>query len=698
MKDNKIFSFLSGAVLAFCVSFGGVACIATGFGIDTVQLPRLAVWCAVFSLAAAGFLSFPKGWIGLAAGCVIALFALFAFGDLHDSLGALVFRITHRFDSGYRWGCIQWVEGDPWSYSANTGLFAVSVIPAVAVTWTVCHRKPAVLAVVVGLLPLCSCLVLTDTVPAVWCLFLLIAAMVLLIATNTVRRRSAMDGHRLTAMLLIPSLLTVWLLFGAVPQEGYEATPGYLQQAFVSWAREFFGISGSGDSTGVVDLKKVGPQIQSSRPVMQVTAAQDGTLYLRGQSLDTYTGLAWNTSGADDGRDSGWPTQGTPVGTVYISTRASHPQLYLPYYGQAGEFWDSKFTDGMADNPDQIREYSFDQIIPDASYTGKPLGRYMREQCLRLSLGTQKAAKDYLVKHRILGSGGLSKEEIAEAIGKHVQGVASYSLSTSRMPQDETDFAMWFLENGETGYCVHFASAAVVLLRAAGIPARYVTGYMFQAEAGKAVTVTAGRAHAWAEYYDSVRGWCVLDATPGTEGNNPLPTAPTQGTTTPPTETTQASTAPTNPTQQAQTTAPSAGTTPTGGTDGPDDPQVDLRPQVDLSPLWSALWVLLWVLCGCGVLFGQYTIRRRLRRKKTLTGTSNARALALWREILRRSRVLKKPLPAELLELAEKAKFSQHTLTVQERMVLTAHIDNLNAELAKKPVLLRLLIRLIFAI
>ena len=271
MKDNKIFSFLSGAVLAFCVSFGGVACIATGFSIDTVQLPLLAAMCAAFSLAAAGFLAFPKGWIGLAVGSAVLLLVLLRFGDLYDSLGALIFRISHRFDSGYRWGFIQWVEDDPWSYSVNTGLFAVSVIPAVAVAWTVCRRKPAVLAVVAGLLPLCSCLVLTDTVPTVWCLFLLIAALALLITTNTVRRRNAVDGNRLTAMLLIPSLLTVWLLFVAVPQEGYEATPGYLQQAFVSWAREFFGISGSGDSTGAVDLKKVGPQIQSSRPVMEVT-------------------------------------------------------------------------------------------------------------------------------------------------------------------------------------------------------------------------------------------------------------------------------------------------------------------------------------------------------------------------------------------------------------------------------------------
>ena len=46
------------------------------------------------------------------------------------------------------------------------------------------------------------------------------------------------------------------------------------------------------------------------------------------------------------------------------------------------------------------------------------------------------------------------------------------------MDLDSEDFAIWFLTEADTGYCIHFATAAVVLLRAAGIPARYVDGYV----------------------------------------------------------------------------------------------------------------------------------------------------------------------------------------------------------------------------
>ena len=65
------------------------------------------------------------------------------------------------------------------------------------------------------------------------------------------------------------------------------------------------------------------------------------------------------------------------------------------------------------------------------------------------------------------------------------------------MPPEAEDFAVWFLEEGETGYCVHFATAATVLLRAAGVPARYVTGYMAPVEASTPTTVSADQAHAW---------------------------------------------------------------------------------------------------------------------------------------------------------------------------------------------------------
>ena len=42
---------------------------------------------------------------------------------------------------------------------------------------------------------------------------------------------------------------------------------------------------------------------------------------------------------------------------------------------------------------------------------------------------------------------------------------AKYDLSTGKMPSGEEDFALWFLNEADTGYCTHYATAATVLLR-----------------------------------------------------------------------------------------------------------------------------------------------------------------------------------------------------------------------------------------
>ncbi|MEI3176058.1 MAG: transglutaminase domain-containing protein [Lachnospiraceae bacterium] len=76
------------------------------------------------------------------------------------------------------------------------------------------------------------------------------------------------------------------------------------------------------------------------------------------------------------------------------------------------------------------------------------------------------------------------------------------------------------LKNTKEGYSVHFASAAVLMFRYYGIPARYVEGYLITPEDAKAMTAGEAyalddtHAHAWAEYYQDGVGWLPFEATP----------------------------------------------------------------------------------------------------------------------------------------------------------------------------------------
>ncbi len=73
-----------------------------------------------------------------------------------------------------------------------------------------------------------------------------------------------------------------------------------------------------------------------------------------------------------------------------------------------------------------------------------------------------------------------------------------------------------FLFSQPVGHCEFFASAAVLLLRAAGVPARYVTGFRGGEwnPIGGYVAVRGERAHAWAEAFVAGAGWTRVDATP----------------------------------------------------------------------------------------------------------------------------------------------------------------------------------------
>jgi len=87
-----------------------------------------------------------------------------------------------------------------------------------------------------------------------------------------------------------------------------------------------------------------------------------------------------------------------------------------------------------------------------------------------------------------------------------------YTLQPPRLGADSVD---QFLFETQRGFCGHFASAAALMLRAAGIPARLVGGYQggeYNSAAGY-LTLRQWDAHAWVEYHLPGRGWIRFDPT-----------------------------------------------------------------------------------------------------------------------------------------------------------------------------------------
>jgi protein-glutamine gamma-glutamyltransferase len=87
-----------------------------------------------------------------------------------------------------------------------------------------------------------------------------------------------------------------------------------------------------------------------------------------------------------------------------------------------------------------------------------------------------------------------------------------YTLTPPLLDYNSIDDLLF---NTRLGFCGHFASAYVTLMRAAGIPARVVTGYLGGEwnSVGNYLLVRQSGAHAWAEVWLEGRGWVRIDPT-----------------------------------------------------------------------------------------------------------------------------------------------------------------------------------------
>jgi len=722
MKADPIRSRVWAALLGFLAAFSGVGVIVTGMRFTGISMLSVGVACA-FGCVVLAFLVRTRGFPVVMVLAALAGLWLWRRGPLEISCEAMLQQISSLYDMGYQWGVIRWTDALLEPDTATLALSVTGLLVELAVIWSVVRGRGVWLAVLAAFAPLIPCMLLTDTVPAPGYLYFQILVVLLLLLQQAVRKRNAYQANRLMRFLTIPVAAALIILFIAMPREGYT---GYI---YAQKMQEFFVelfqgeppaetgpayVPGIADETPArVNLTTVGSKVALRIPVMEVTAEETSILYLRGTSYDTYRGTRWDEDVIDD--RFAFYNPGSAPKKVTITTRNIHDLLFAPYAPLTvtadGDIVKNGIK-GRIENEHSIREYTvtyspvtfldgltrpfikyeeeYDYVLgKDGRYelivrpntTAQTLVRY-------LQLGeTTRVQAEALLAQELPELGDLRYNwEKAQAIAQFVQNSAAYDLQTQRMPENREDFAMWFLLESDTGYCTHFATATTVLLRAAGIPARYVTGFIVQAEAGQSVTVLQKNAHAWTEVYIDGSGWVVLDATPSggidqtigaeyegsTESTGPaIATDPTDATdpedTTSPEETTlptqpHETTDPTEETAPTKPSVPKPGTDTPGGIPGGNDAPQEQEPFV--LPGWAK--TVLWILAMVTVVVGQWKLRVALRKRRHTHGSNNARVLAMWQDVEAYARLLNTQPEETLLLLAQKARFSQHRLTKEE--------------------------------
>lgn len=705
MKREKLMSALWTGVLAFCIGFGVVACMATGLNLP-VQWNSLALGCVVAAVAAAVCFSVKRAWLAYAQ-----LALLFFSERFWIQLESLCSSVMTYLNLGYGIPYPGWLNKQM-ADVPQLPLLLIAALVMAAVGWTILHKKRSFLALAAALIPLSTCLFVVNTVPQNFAIFLLLAGLVLLMLTQTLRRQDAAQANSLTAMLILPVAAALVLLFCIVPRSNYNAPMKV--DALLDWVVDVLPfvertadgntvLSVGGLNSDRVSLSDAGERNLPNTPVLEVSTDHSGTLYLRGQDYDLYNGVSWTAS--EDRAENFGATEGWTSGLTYTMEAkflTYHEQHYVPYY-PADELI---LKNGSVPSGSFQKIYSYDyrvlwenweNIWQDRNNTedGVDLpAAAVDERYLRLPESTGQKASAY-VTFILLDAKPQNDLQMAQAIGEYVRNSAKYDLQTARMPGSESDFAIWFLESSETGYCVHFASAATVLLRTAGIPARYVEGYTVNVEANKTTVVRGTMAHAWVEYYLDGVGWVILEATPGAEEIPEETTQPTQPTTEPTQPTTTEPTQSTTQPAETTTNPPQSSTEDsTGGTGSSGEYEEELPNE----KIIALLWMLIGITGAAGLIVGQWVLRRCRKKRQMYRGKANQQALARYREAQRLARLRKISMPEELVALAQKAKFSNHVLTQEELAKFDGFVNSSVAALYRKGWYWRLLLRFVFAV
>ena len=714
MQSDKNLNCLVSVLLATCLSATAVGCMVTGLNLPVESLHKIVMVCFGCAAVASFCYRFRFGGWALRLITLAGIWWFLQdperFSILLEQARVAANRITGLWSNAYGWHVISLRA----QRVCDWPLRIIGGFLAIAASRTVCRQKRAVFPILTAMGPFSLCLVVNDTVPEQPWLYLFLLAVAVLSLTDWLRRKNLHQSLELTAYSTAAVAVALMALFALCPEETYVNRTGKLQGQLLNLAQELPAeMKEWGQELVTQDIQTVQPQrenlatlgnrIERGYTVMEVTTEYDGILYLRGQDFDSYDGRTWTATrnrseeftATDPALQWVWEQDSH---TVTVTTRTVKDVRYVPYYPLA----DTTFVGGKLENQGNLRTYSYIRRQPVenwedlwASIYGSPseeihftgadhsAGDTMRYR--NLPLETQERAKELL--DTILTGEERSTSEVAEKIRQYVQDSAEYSLTPDKMPADEEDFALWFLESADSGYCIHFATAATVLLRAAGIEARYVTGYALKTVPGKTVNVPASQAHAWAEYYEPALGiWMVLEPTPPDFILDAPELSETQQTT----EATRPEvTRPTLP-EQTEPTEPNIQD---DVVRHEDDKGLDLWKK-----LGGFLKKLLTLALVLGAVWGQYRLRLGLTVRRCSHPDPNTRALNLWRDTVKLCRIRRQAPPEELEALAQKAKFSQYDLTDGELAEFTAFGEETRRELKLKPWYMQFIYRIVFAL
>jgi transglutaminase-like putative cysteine protease len=160
----------------------------------------------------------------------------------------------------------------------------------------------------------------------------------------------------------------------------------------------------------------------------------------------------------------------------------------------------------------QVKSFDSDPTEKQLRGAGTDYPDWVRERYLQVPENLPARVRDLA---QSLTSSQPTPYDQAKAVTNYLRSTIRYTKTVDEPPLGR-NLLEWFLFDYQQGYCNYYATAQVILLRAAGVPARLAVGYA-QGEADVAqpilYTIRLKDAHAWPEVYFPGIGWVQFEPT-----------------------------------------------------------------------------------------------------------------------------------------------------------------------------------------
>ena len=298
---------------------------------------------------------------------------------------------------------------------------------------------------------------------------------------------------------------------------------------------------------GLDDSRLGGPF--KADPTIVFTARTQNKHYWRVETKDFYTGKGWGISEnpkkiSFKNKNGGgrWFEQNTKTETTEatITMQKSYPHLTYPAglvsveassdVSYSVDPFSEKIYTMNEDSSTTLHSYKVTYEIPEFSIEnlkavktneGQETNPYFMTKYTQLPESLPQRVKDLAVN--LTNDKDNRYDKVLAIENYFTDNSFTYESTNVLFPAKSQDYVDQFLFDTKSGYCNNFSTSMIVLLRSAGIPARWVKGYtegtldntLASAEGADVYTITNDNAHSWVEVYFPGYGWIPFEPTKG---------------------------------------------------------------------------------------------------------------------------------------------------------------------------------------